>query len=78
MGDLEPVRNSAGYLLLELLALNGWRITVLRAPDGDGVTVTETRFGYRSVSKTGPSVADVAVDLVKEATGATRPRRRAA
>lgn len=59
-----------GYLLLELLSMQGWRISVMARQDGeDGVTVTATKLGRRSVHVSGGSVAEIAVDVVKQAVG---------
>jgi hypothetical protein len=61
-------RQGPGYLLLELLSLDGWAVDVVADPDRHGgVIVTASMFGRRSVVKHGGSVAEVAVDLVKEA-----------
>lgn len=59
-----------GFLLLQILSLQGWRVSVTGRDDGeDGVLVTATKLGHRSVAVRGASVADVAVDVVKQATG---------
>jgi hypothetical protein len=59
-----------GYLLLQLLSMQGWRISVLARVDGErGVRVTATKLGQQPVDVSGASVADIAVQVVKEATG---------
>lgn len=64
--DLVPVGATVGYLLLELLSLNGWRIHVHAAPAG-GVQVTAQRDNH-IVTRTGATVADIATGLLEEAS----------
>lgn len=54
-----------GYLLLKLLSLQGWRISVIAHEDG--VLVSASKLGHRSIERSGASVALVAVDVVTAA-----------
>lgn len=60
--DLVPVGTTAGYLLLQLLSLQGWQTFVQAAPTGVRVTA---RTDARTISRVGASVAEIAVDLFK-------------
>lgn len=62
LGETEA---APGYLLLKLLSLQGWRISVM-AHD-DGVLVTASKLGFRTVEVSGASVADIATVVVAEA-----------
>lgn len=62
--DLVPVGTTTGYLLLELLSLNGWHVDVQAA--GGGVRVTARR-GDHTVTCSGSTVGDIACDLFEAA-----------
>lgn len=57
-----------GYLLLQVLSMRGWRVSVVGVEDG--VLVSAAKLGGRSVCLRGGSVAEVVVELVKQAVGA--------
>lgn len=67
MGEPERIGGDAGYLLLRLLSLQGWIVDVRASFAGDAVIVSAA-MGATVVTRVGASVADVACDLVKEAT----------
>lgn len=60
-----PSPGEDGYLLLELLDLDGWSVHVRRAFAGEGVALIAAR-GSLTVAMQGPSVADAAPFLVIE------------
>jgi hypothetical protein len=69
VGRLERIgegKEAPGYLLLQLLSQQGWAVDVVADPAG--VLVTASKLGQRTVSRRGRSVAEVAVDVVEEAT----------
>lgn len=66
--DLVPVGTTTGYLLLRMLSLNGWHVDVQAA--AAGVRVSASR-DHITVSRTGPSVAEIACDLFETATAFT-------
>jgi len=63
-----------GYLLLEMLALSDWSIVVNAHPDG--VLVSASKLGRRTVAIPGPSVAEVASTVVTRAVDQDREARR--
>lgn len=59
-----------GYLLLQTLSLQGWRLAVLPRNDGgEGVRVRATKLGRPPIDVAGASVAEIAVEVVRAATG---------
>jgi hypothetical protein len=57
-----------GFLLLELLSLFGWDVCVTAALGGDGVLVTCEKAGREPVRISGPSVAEIALEVYEEAS----------
>lgn len=76
MGEPERIGGDAGYLLLRLLALQGWTVDVRASFAGDAVIVSAA-MGSIVVTRMGATVVDVTCDLVKEATQRQREQRRA-
>lgn len=64
LGDTEA---APGYLLLQLLSQQGWRISILRG-FGGGVIVTATKPGLPAVEKHGATVSEIAAAVVEEAS----------
>lgn len=68
MQQLGESEAAPGYLLLQLLSQQGWRISIIARTDGvEGIVVSATKLGHRAIIVEGPSVADVATEVVKAA-----------
>lgn len=63
LAGLQPIGDSTGELLLQLLELNGWTVHRRRAFAGDGVLLIATHPDGWDIQAGGPTVAAAATPL---------------
>ena len=72
--QLGQSRVGPGYLLLEMLSIDGWLINITASDQiRGGIVVRATKFAHVPIEMHGSSVAEIAPDVVRAARGLPLP-----